>query len=339
MMNTPARRLRAVDRPSSRWPTLSIGTASPLVDPDDSDLYAARTAATTLSTLVVTAWYRLLNKPSLKTRTTHKSARPFPLPYDIVEIIIAHLVYNIRAIKACSLTCRSWYTAAAPQLHYALTLMGDKPEIGHRQLEPLSKIYELDLIHLVKEIRLRQELDEDCWFLPQSFTSFDLRHFSALVNVHTLKLENLEINRFIPAIELHFGHFSQTLRSITLYDPWCTPRQLSHFLSLFSNLDDIGIWNTLTRQLITTTPDMELVPFSALKPQGRLGLYNFNWAETLTHLITSGSDLRFRHMDLRGSSSCVPILFEACAETLETLRFMDGSVSELFRIRLSTDLC
>ena len=314
--------------------------ASPLIDPDDSDLYTARAAGSNLPTLTVTAWYRLLDNPPSETRTTHESTRQFPLSYDIVEIIIAHLTYNLRSLKACSLTCRSWYTAAAPHLHNTLTLTGDKPEIGRRKLEPLSKLHGLGLIHLVKEIRVRQGLGKGRWFVPQAFTHPDLRYFSTLANVHTLKLQNLEINRFVPALEPHFGHLSQTMRSITLYDPWCTPRQLSHFFSLFSKLDNIGIRNTLTRQLITTTSEMELVPFFALKPRGRLALYNFNWAETWTHLITSGGGLRFRHMDLRGSTSCAPILFETCAETLETLRFgvMDGSASKRFRVSLCTDL-
>jgi len=256
-----------------------------------------------------------------------------------VEIIITHLTCNTGALKACSLTCRSWYTTAAPLLHHSLTLTGDELEIGRRHLQPLFNLHRLGLIHLVKEIRLKQGFDVDHWFVPQAFTHLDLCHFFTLTNVHTLKLQNMGIDRFVPTLEHHFGHFSQTLRSITLYDPRCTPRQLSHFFSLFSNLDNIGIRNTLTRQPTTTTPDMELVPFSALELRGRLALYNFNWAETWVHLTASSSDLRFRHMDLHRSPSCAPILFEACAETLETLRLgrMDGSASEWFRVRLSAD--
>jgi len=86
---------------------------------------------------------------------------------------------------------------------------------------------------------------------------------------------------------------------------------------------------------------MELVPFSALKLRGRLALRSFGWPETLEHLIASNSDLQFRQMDLYKSAGCAPILFAACAETLETLRFgiMDGLTSKRFCIRLSMDLC
>ena len=272
---------------------------------------------------MVIAWRRLLDIAPSEMCTTHESAGPFPLPYDIVEIIVAHLTHNLDALKACSLTCRSWYTTAAPHLHHTLTLTGDKLEIGRRRLEPLFKLRQLGLIHLVKSIRVNQGLNMR-WFVPLEFTHLDLCHFSALTNVHTLKLQNMVIWDFIPGPERHFGQFSQMLRSITLYDPCCTPRQLSHFLSLFSNLENIGIRNTWIPEPTTTTPEMDLIPFSALKLQGRLALQNFGWAGIWKHLIAPNSGLGFRHMDLCNSATCAPVLFKACAETLETLRFGVG---------------
>jgi len=275
---------------------------------------------------MVIAQHHLPDNPPSETHTTYRSSHPFPLPYDILETITAHL-HDLRALKACSLICRSWYIAAAPHLHYTLTFTGDNPEIGRRQLEPLSKLHELGLIHLVKTIWVKQGSNTR-WFAPGAFSDLDLRNFSAFTNVHTLKLQNVGICDFIPGAERYFGPFSQALRSIILYDPRCTPRQLSYFLSLFSNLDNIGIRNTCTPELlITATSEMEPVPFSALKLRGRLALQTFWWPEMWKHLITSNSDLRFRRMVLRGSTSCAPILFEACAETLETLQLgvIDGT--------------
>ena len=256
-----------------------------------------------------------------------------------MEIIIAHLICDFGALKACSLTCRSLYTAAAPHLHHTLTLTGYTPEIRRCRLKPLPKLHALGLTHLVKALRLKQRFNGH-WFMPQAFTSLDLRYFSALANVHTLKLQSLEIHRFIPGIERHFGHFSKTLRSITLYDPCCTPRQLSYFLSLFSNLDDIGIRNTHAHRLAQTIPDTELVPFSPLKSRGRMALYNFTWVETWTYLIASSGGLWFRHMDLRMSTSCASVLLGACGKTLESLRFgaMSGSASKQFLAAISAGL-
>ena len=280
---------------------------------------------------VVTVWHRskakvnrLLSNAPLETRPTHESTSPFhppPLPYDILEMVITYLARDLGALKACSLISRSWYTAATPHLHHTLTLKENIHDIDRSQMEPLSKLHELGLLHLVKTLRVKQGVGNSRWFVPQPFSDLDLCYFSTLANVHTLKLQNVEIHRFIPDLEYHFGRFSQTLRSITLHDPSCTPQQLSHFLSLFSNLDDIGIRNSHRHLPNKTISDTELVPFSVPKLQGRLALDNFTWFEVWTHLAASCGGLRFRHMDLRMSGSCAPVLFEACADTLETLRF------------------
>jgi len=265
--------------------------------------------------------------------TTHETAPPappFPLHYDIVEKIIAYLAHDLGALKTCSLTCHSWYTVTIPHLHCNLTLKRDYRNIDRNYLGPLSKLHKLGLLHLVKTLRVGQGLATGDWFIPSSFNKLDLRHFSALTNVHTLKLQRLQLYDFMLAgVKQYFGRFSQTLRSITLYDPFCSPRELSCFLSLFPKLDDIGVLNRSTITGGRSTPETKLVPFFAPKLQGRLALDSFLWPETWTYLITS-SGLRFRHMDLRKTAGCAPLLFEACAETLETLRLgiEDGSASK-----------
>ena len=308
---------------------------------------------TNILTRVATVWHRSKTQPSRllgnlppETRTAHESTHH--LPHEIVEMIIAHLTHDLGGLEACSLTCRSWYIAAVPHLHHTLTLLGGGPDVDRSRLKPLSRLYELGLLPLVKEIRVERSAGTCCWFLPLTFSHVDLHNFSALANVHTLKIQDMEIHHFIENMELHFGHFSQTLRSITLHNPCCTPRQLSHFLSLFSNMDDVRIRNTRIHASNTyisngTAPDTELIQFSAPKLRGQLALYRSPGVETWAHLASCGG-LRFRHMDLRGSTDCAPVLFKACAETLETLRFdtalshrTDDTLSKQFRVSSSMD--
>jgi hypothetical protein len=239
------------------------------------------------------------------------------LPYEIVEVVIAHTAYDLGVLRACSLTCQSWYIVAVPHLHHTLTLGDNILGIAPGKLKPLSKLHQLGLMPLVKEIRVEQTRT---WFVPQALSRRGLRYFSAFATVQTLVLEHLDIFRFIPGVERYFGHFSPTLRSIALLRPFCTPRQPSHFLSLFSNLDDVKIWRACTRLENPTIPDAELVPFSMPKQRGRLVLHDFGSVETWIHLIASGSDLRFHYMDLCNAGGCAPVLFEVCADTLETLR-------------------
>ena len=334
---------------------------------DDSDLCADRhMVGINLVARVVTVWRRgrakvnrllgikphetpLWPEPTGPTRFTPPPTPPTPppppppaptLPHEVIEMIIAYLPHRCSTtLKACSLTCRSWYIAAAPHLHHTFTLTMDGPEVPYRRPGPLPRLHGLGLIPLVKKIRVRQGLGPSSWFVPQAFGHVDLHHFSAFTNVHTLNIENMQIHRFIPGIERYFEHFSPTLRSVALYNPCCTPRQLSCFLSLFPNLDDIDIDQTDARVPNQTIHDTDLVPLSAPKLQGQLTLRDFRWVETWTHLITSSGGLRFHHMDLHEVGSCAPVLLEACAETLETLRFntRDALVSKWFCVGLSLD--
>ena len=265
----------------------------------------------------------------IATHTTRRPSRPFPLPYDIVEMIVANLTHDFLTLEACSLISRSWYTAAVTHLHHTLTLTGDAPET-HSQLKPLFTLRELGLAPLVKTIRVCQQSYGPTWFTPRGF---DSHAFSGFTNVQTLRLGELDIYLFIPGNERSFEHFFPTLRSIALHNPCCTPRQLSHFLSPFSNLDDIEI-QKYTCVYNSTTPDTVPVPFSAPKLRGRLLLHDFPRVETWTDLIVSWDGLRFRYMDLCRSTSCAPVLLDACANTLDTLRFSatDGSVGERFHM-------
>jgi hypothetical protein len=145
----------------------------------------------------------------------------------------------------------------------------------------------------------------------------------------TLTFKYFDISLFIPGVERYFGHFSPTIRSVSIFNPVYTPRQLSHFLSLFPNLDNIKIYRS-ARLSSKTIPDTELVPFSTPTLRGRLVVCEFDSVETWTNLITAGGGLRFHYMDLWEVGGCAPVLFEACAETLDTLRFSaaDAPVGE-----------
>ena len=328
-----------------RLSTSPISSMShPQVHIDSSDFRTIRTVGMTLSTRLGTAWRqskakanRLLCNAFLWTRPTYGPTRP--LPYEIAEMIVAHITHDLETLKAYSLTCRSWYIVALRHLHHTLTLRENEVGVTHGELKRLSRLQALGLLPLVREIRVKQWRHTGGWFVPQAFSLRDLRYFTAFANVHSLRLQNLDIHRFIPGIERYFEHFSPTLQSIMLFKPCCTPRQLSNFLSLFSNLEDVEIWGGRPHVSITTE-STDLDPFSAPKLRGQLVLSDFHWAETWTHLVTSCGGLRFHHIYLRMGTSCSPALLEACAETLESLRFdvRDSSVGKWLCTSSSTDL-
>jgi len=261
---------------------------------------------------------RLTGNAPPKTRRTREST--FRLPYEIVEMITAHLTSDLATLKACSLTCRSWYALVLPRIHHTL-LLGEEETKTHRDnLRQLSRLHKLGLAPLVKEILVKQGDWDENWLLPRTFKNHDLRYFSAFNNVHTLKIQRLDNRNFMPNIKRYFEQFSQSLRSIALFSPWyIQPQELSYFLSLFPNLDDINI--TCFRPLIYPYFDSDLVPFSAPKLRGDLTLRASSSIEIWSYLIAACGGLRFRYMELYRVGDCAHTLLEECAGTLETLKF------------------
>ena len=67
-------------------------------------------------------------------------------------------------------------------------------------------------------------------------------------------------------------------------------------------------------------------------------LREFDSVESWTSLIASCGGLRFRYMDLWKVGGCASVLFEVCAETLETLGlYAAGGIGEQFSMGLSAD--
>jgi hypothetical protein len=270
-----------------------------------------------LNLLARIIWYR--GKAKINRALHHGSIPNIPpvqssgsLPYEIVEMIISHLIYDLQTLKACSLTCYSWYLVAVPHIHHTFVLRA----VDRGSLKPLLARHALGLIPLVKEIWIPWSHTSPDWLLPQFFGRRDFRHFFAFTNIQSLTIQHLDIHEFIPGLNRYFGHLSPTLRSLTLGAPRSTPQELSHFISLFPNLDDIEIQSFV--RLGIAIPDKVLVPFSTPKLRGQLTLTSSPAVETWEHLAAS-CGLRFRSIHLNPVSNCAPVLLAACAETLETL--------------------
>ena len=255
-----------------------------------------------------------LVEENLPVRTTN-------LPQDILDIIV-DFIDDLPRLKAFSEACCSWYIAAVPHLHRTLTLKDKPSDPAHAELKPLAEMYTLDLLPFVKKLWISSSTNTyGRWLSPMKFDRQNLRHFSALTNVEKLRIEWFDLSKFIPGTERYFGHFAQTLRSISITIPSGTQLQLLYFLGLFPNLDDIWIENSPIAIFNSTQySGSELaVPFSMLSLRGRLKLTYFTNETTVRDMVRLFGRLRFRHMDLfsvEGSR----LLLEACSDTLQTVR-------------------
>ena len=240
------------------------------------------------------------------------------LPQELVEMIIAHINVdlNIQTLKACSRTCRSWYTTTLPYLHYTLTLYRKDWDRARGGLIPLRKLDKMRLLPFVKQLWIFPcYADPD--LPPEIFNAKSLAYFSALTNVQELGLGNLDLRLLTPRAQLYLGPFMPRLRSLALISPEGPHYLLLYFLGLFPNLEDLKI--VYNRGWKLALPRTTPVPRSAPLLRGRLTLASFCGEKFLRDLSELSGGLRFRYMDLLGvESSC--FLLGSGAETLETLR-------------------
>jgi len=238
-------------------------------------------------------------------------------------MIIARFIYDKQTLIACSMTCYSWYIAAVPHLHYSLTIQDDGShywmETKYAWPTPLRKSYELGLLPLVKQLRIRPGKYDHHEFTPEWLGRRTLRYFSALTNLQELGIDNLQLSRFMPNIQRCFGHFSPTLRFLALRKPTGSCRQILYFIGLFPNLQDLKFHYSLPTHGRGSMADRALIPLSAPPLRGRLTLARFTREGLVKDMIAFFGGLRFRSMDLF-KVNCVRLLLDECRETLETLR-------------------
>jgi len=244
-------------------------------------------------------------------------------------MIIAHLRY-IPTLKAWAATCFSWYNIATPHLHHTLTLRDWSPVASHKHLNPLVSSHALGLLPLVKHVLFKESLCGQPWIAPTIFGSRRMQHFRALVNLQDLTVADLDFSRFPAGTGKYFGHFSPTLRSVTLIWPRGTHQHLLGFLRLFPNLDDIRIYHYHARVEAHDRLGTQFIPIGG-GLQGQLILRNFDEEELLKAITATFGGMRFTSLGLENVRG-VPLLLEACADTLETVhiypydRFHHGEV-------------
>ena len=281
-------------------------------------------AITVIELLVNQVWYRseawirrsLSGDVSPTPSTIRMSPAP-SLPHEIVEMIIAHLTYDMSSLRACTLTCYSWYIVAFPHLHHTLYTTRGLWAIKSPWPNPLQHMHKLGLLPFIRALYIRSDGNGDM-FSPKQFDNHTLRQFSALTNVQRLILCYLDISSFMPKIRRYFGHFSPTVRGLSLRSPHGTRRQIIYFIGLFEHLQDLDIlWDAVGFQ-DETENDTTLIPLFTPPLQGRLKLSSFKRVGILRDMIDLFGGIRFRVLDLLDVEG-VPLLLDACAKTMTTL--------------------
>jgi len=240
-------------------------------------------------------------------------------------MIIVHLFCDKPSLRACSLTCYSWYIATVPHLHHTLVIGTKDPLWDRRGRWPNFIWYKhrLGLLPLVRKLHILAGETYELWEItPKQFPCCTLLRFSTLTNVQELGIDCLDISEFMPRLQRYFGHFLPTVRSLALRSPRATHRQIIYFVGLFQHLQDLKlIFNPprLFQSKEAPVGDPTLIPPFVPPLRGRLTMILSRRAELVEDMIELFGGIRFRSMDLFDVNG-TRLLLNACVETLETLR-------------------
>lgn len=304
-----------------KTPTSSLSGSRAHVSQPSPHLTVTITAAIEL--LVNRIWYRniarTLGTSSGGTPSGTCVTRPSPamrLPQELIQIIIAHLIYDLHSLCSCSLTCYSWYIAAAPHLYPTLiTFMNCSPP---RTLwpYPISNMHKLGLLPFVKTLKVDRRPPAGPDFSPERFNWRILHQFSALTNVQRLEIRSLDIPSFIPRIRPYFGSFLPSVRHLNLNEPIGSNRQIIFFIGLFQHLQNL----TLTgKGRAGAEEDLTITPTAVPPLQGQLEVWNWTKVDFFRDMVDMFGEIRFETVSLFDVDETRFIL-RSCAQTLRKLQ-------------------
>ena len=251
--------------------------------------------------------------------STTPSSPTTRLPYDIVELTIAHLIHDMRSLRACSLTCYSWRIATIPHLYHTLTIKTYTSNKRFLWPDCLGYMDALGLLPRVKRLCVHGNRGNYVSGIsPMLFVWCAIRQPLVSKNVQELEMKYLDIPTFMPWLLRCSRNFLPAVRSLALREPRGSHRQIIYFIGLFRQLQDLKIVDNLSG--LREDPADNLTPTPLFTPplRGQLTMRRCTKVDLLKGMIDLFGGIRFCYVDL----FCVDgmrLLLDACSETLETV--------------------
>ena len=239
------------------------------------------------------------------------------LPPELINRILEYLTDDPQSLKAVSLVSTTWTTWCQAHLFESVRLT---PPALQRWLKDVSQDANGPASHTrtlaLEEYRLIP------WINPQ-YLDFSPSALSSFSKVKSLSLIQWNATLFNGAsLEPYFGHFSKSLRTLSLQFCTLDPVILFDVLSLLPNVDDLDIaYPYVGSNAVGTVPD---VPDTTPSFRGTLSLAGIRSdrliLKTLTTLPLRFSAIRINSCAFYGPDEYQTLL-TGCGDTLVTLRF------------------
>ena len=264
-----------------------------------------------------------------------RSSQNTKLPLEIVEMITAYLACDIRSLRACTMTCRTWYIAATPHLYHTLAI---RTNPWYEKSRWPARLWLMDYHGLLPSVRrflICGCYDHNVKLSPMLLSWCTLVPVVSFTSLQELEIEYLDIPSFVPTIRWAERYILPTarfltlvkpeeswedicilpaLRSLILREPKGSCRQIIYFIGLFQHLEDLEL------MCVTVEPeqadDAVFVPLFTPPLRGRLTAEHITRVDLLKDMINLFGGVRFRYMRLLKVDG-MELLLDACAETLE----------------------
>ena len=249
------------------------------------------------------------------------------LSREIVEEILRFLHEDIRALKACSLTCRALFSAARRPIHGKVRLATWKVYRPYGLVDRIAakvlrgrRIHEAHMRYLSMAgkhglLGYARELiiDVGSSLAPETLEVY-LPEFRSFSQVQTLRISHFDLKNFLPLFERCFAQFVPTLRSLHLPDVVGGNHEVLEFICKFPCLDDLSL--TLSSSYCVDVPPRLSTEHSP-PLKGKLILRG--WGSTPARfLLGIPGGLHFRSIDAGGVDKAeLDEILVACSSTLE----------------------
>ena len=253
------------------------------------------------------------------------------LPRELIDNIMRY--NDLQTLKACSLTSRTFYSAARPLIHRRMVLRMSSAACTLPPFSTGTYARQADMLHAqylsAAESRglLRygyvREVSLEFAKVVHPERVLQLRQLRALETVHTLTIKSLDLHQILPIFDDCFSQFVPTLRSLYLQDTSCeSVHQLMGFICRFPHLEDLELIDLSGPENLWSTsgPPRSEEP----RPQQPLPLGGHLVLKGTPHLVQSLLDLQddicFHSIEVSGSEKGLAKLLVASSSTLEVLK-------------------
>ena len=235
------------------------------------------------------------------------------LPQELIDSImdILRIDGDIRALKACSLTCKAMLASTQRLIHQTLRLT---PQNAQRIINRDKSMDESRFLQYTRRVHIS---------MPRRFNQGilrpHLRHFQSLDRVHTLTIENYDA----AAWDNHyFAHLYPTVTSLAFHRPFSCYRVLLQFALQFPNLESLCIESLVFQERIRQDFDVPIIVDKLPPLRGHLRLAGINAVDqspvAFMRQLPNGINFRSVELDDFLGNSAQSIL-NLCVHTLEDL--------------------